>query len=148
MSAPQLPASAVDFVPHRPPMLLVARLLEADGGNGLVDAELGPDCPFLDAAGRFEPAGFVELCAQAYAAVKGYEFKRAGMPFGAGFLVGVQGFAVLGGAARGDVLRVEVRTTGTFEVFAVVQGTVTRGSETLAEGRIKLYAPSCSGGGT
>jgi len=141
----ELPAAAEGLVPHRPPMLLITRLLEAEAGNGMAEAVIGADCPFLDEEGRFESAGLVELGAQAYAAIKGLEFLRAGVPFGAGFLVGIQGMHVQGQARRGETLLIQVRTVGTFEDFAVVEAAVKRDGKLLAEGRLKVYAPGCTG---
>ena len=142
---PVLPAPAELFVPHRPPMLLVTTLLEANGGSGKVEAALGPQCLFYDANGEFEPAGFLEVCAQAFAALKGWEFLANNVAFDSGFLVGASHFHVHGTAHRGDTLLVEAHTVGTFEDFAVVSVSVHNDGRLTAEGRIKVYAPGTSG---
>lgn len=140
----RLPASAERFVPHRPPMLLISTLLEAGDGAGRAEAVLQRGCPFLDADGVFEPAGFLELCAQAYAAIKGWEFLCNDIYFQAGFLVGASNFHVHAAARQGDTLTVTAETVGTFEDFAVVSASVHVNGRLSAEGRIKVYAPGTS----
>jgi predicted hotdog family 3-hydroxylacyl-ACP dehydratase len=82
---------------------------------------------------------FLELIAQSYAAFKGYMDLLEGKPAGTGFLVGVRHMEFTGRAYAGDRLRTSIRTVTSFGGFAVVEGTVTRGDETIASGSIKLW---------
>ena len=67
---------------------------------------------------------------------------------GEGFLVGVRHLEITGRAYAGDRLLTSIRTVGTFGGFAVVEGAVTRGDETLAAGTLKLWLvdPDADGG--
>jgi 3-hydroxymyristoyl/3-hydroxydecanoyl-(acyl carrier protein) dehydratase len=56
-----------------------------------------------------------------------------------GFLVGVRHMEFTGRAHAGDHLRTSIRTVTSFGGFAVVEGTVARGDETIASGSIKLW---------
>ena len=59
--------------------------------------------------------------------------------FDKGFLVGIRKLRVSGNAFADERLLTTVKTVGTFEGFAVVEGTVTRDGETLASGTLKLW---------
>lgn len=137
-----LPAPAAALLPHEPPMVYIDRLLEADHNRGLCETSLTPGHMLLDRQGRMDRCAFIELAAQSFAAFKGWEFVRQGLPFPIGYLVGAQGFECLGDARMGDHLRIETVALGTFEGFGVVRATITRGDDILAQGKIKLYVPN------
>ncbi len=83
----------------------------------------------------------VELLAQAYAAVHGYEDQLSGAAVQEGFLVGVRGLRLEGAARAGDRLLIAIRTVASLEGFAVAEGEVRRGAEVLARGNLKLWLP-------
>ena len=137
----QLPQAAREFMPHRPPMQLVERLLVAENGNGEVETVLAADSPLTGADGRIEEAALVELIAQAYAAVQGYCDLRAGRQPGRGFLVGIRQAQMTAPARCGERLRIAVRTQARVESFAMVEGEVHCGERLLASAVIKLWLP-------
>lgn len=141
MSALSLPAPAENLLPHSFPMVYIDRLLEADGDRGLCEVQLTFDHMLVNAQGRMDRAGFIELAAQGFATLKGWGFACQGIPFSIGYLVGVQGFEFQGDACVGDVLQVETVELGVFESFSVVRAMITREGVVLAQGKIKLYAP-------
>ncbi|WP_462323815.1 ApeP family dehydratase [Desulfoplanes sp.] len=141
MTLPPLPAPADQFLPHQPPMVYIDTLIAAEGDEGVCGTTLAPGHMLLDGAGRMERAGFVELGAQTFAAHKGYEFTRRGLPFPIGYLVGIQGFECREDAREGDRLTIATTCLGTFEGFGVVQAVISRNSTVLARGKIKLYVP-------
>ena len=141
MNHPILPSSAEQFLPHCAPMVYVDTLVSAEGDDGVCETTLAPGHMLLDEEGRMERAGFVELGAQAFAAHKGYEFTCRGLPFPIGYLVGIQGFECLGDAYEGDRLTIATTCLGTFEGFGVVRAVISRNSQVLAQGKIKLYVP-------
>jgi predicted hotdog family 3-hydroxylacyl-ACP dehydratase len=71
-----------------------------------------------------------------------------GKPAMEGFLVGVRHLVVTGRAVAGDRLLTSIRTVAALGGFVVVEGTVTRGGETLASGTLKLWLvdPDADGG--
>lgn len=137
----KLPLPAQDIIPHRNAMLLVDTLVESESGKGVVLTTLKSDCIATAGDGIISPLIPIELMAQAYAAIKGWEIRNAGKNFPVGYLVGVQKFQNLAQAQSGHQLRIEVKTVGEFEGFAVVDGTVSQGETTVAQGRIKLWVP-------
>ena len=134
-----LPMPAEAFIPHRPPMRLVDRLISYDDSGGVVEASPTADCILVDADGALDEAGFVELLAQSYAVIKGYDDLLQGKEISEGYLVGVRKLSVTGRAHAGERLLIRIRTVGSFEGFAVAEGEIERGSETIASGTIKLW---------
>ena len=134
-----LPMAAERLIPHRPPMRLVDRLLSFDDAGGLTEACQREDSVLVSADGTLDPVMLVELIAQSYATVKGYDDLVNGRPVMEGFLVGIRKLRITGKAFANDRLLTTVKTVGTFEGFAVVEGAVTRNGEEIASGTLKLW---------
>ena len=134
-----LPMAAEWLIPHRTPMRLVDTLLSVHEGSGVTESVLPRTSMMADEEGRLDEVAFLELIAQSYAAFKGYMDLLEGKPAGEGFLVGVRHMEFTGRAHAGDRLLTSIRTGASFGGFAVVEGSVTRGDETVASGIIKLW---------
>jgi len=134
-----LPLPAEAFIPHRPPMRLVDTLISYGDAGGVVEANPAADCILVDAAGFLEEAALVELLAQGYAVIKGYDDTLQGRQISEGYLVGVRKLRITGWARAGDRLLIRIRTVGSFEGFAVAEGEVERDMEIIASGSIKLW---------
>ncbi|MGZ9149121.1 MAG: 3-hydroxyacyl-ACP dehydratase [Candidatus Deferrimicrobiaceae bacterium] len=120
-------------------MRLVDTLVSANDGCAVAESVLPRSAMMADGEGKIDEVAFMELIAQSYAAFKGYLDRMDGKPPGEGFLVGVRHLEITGRAYAGDRLLTSIRTVGTFGGFAVVEGAVTRGDETLASGTLKLW---------
>jgi 3-hydroxyacyl-[acyl-carrier-protein] dehydratase len=134
-----LPVPAEQLIPHRPPMQLIEALEEFEGDSGTVSAVVEADNPLLEEDGGLAEVALLELMAQSFAALQGYADSFSGQPPRQGFLVGVRRVRFLARPRLGDRLRVHVEATARLEGFAIVQGTVLRGDEHLAEGNFKLW---------
>lgn len=134
-----LPMAASLLVPHRTPMRLVDTLLSVNEGCGVTESVLPRTTLVADGEGRLDEVAFMEMIAQSFAAFKGYMDLVEGKPAGTGFLVGVRRLEVTGTAYAGERLLTSIRTVTAFGGFAVVEGSVTRGDETVASGIIKLW---------
>ena len=112
-------------LPHRPPFLLVDRVLEREPGVRVVAEKLlpgGEPCFRGRRDGRHEVPGtlLLEMLAQAGG------FLEAGTLHGAcSFLAGVREARVHAPALPGDRLRLEVAAEGAFAGLMRLQGTVT-----------------------
>ena len=140
-----LPVSAETFIPHRPPMRLVDTLISCEGTSGLVETTISADCILADSNGTLDEAALVELLAQSYAVIKGYNDALHGKEISEGYLVGVRKMQIIGRAQVGETLLIRIRTVGSFEGFAVADGEIVRAEEIIASGSIKLWI--VSGGG-
>jgi 3-hydroxyacyl-[acyl-carrier-protein] dehydratase len=138
-----LPIPAREIIPHRRPMRIVDRLMECDAGagSGRVEAVVRHDGFVLTEKGGVDPPAFFEMIAQAYAAVKGYENLRNGLPVRGGYLVGIRSGVVTGTAFPGDRLVLFVRTEKSLGDFSVAEGRVSRSGEDLARAVIKVWSP-------
>ncbi len=134
-----LPMPAAAFIPHRPPMQLVDTLISYGDGAGVVEATPVADCILVDEDGALDEAAFVELLAQGYAVIKGYDDLLQGKEISEGYLVGVRKLRITGRARAGEPLLVRIRTVGSFEGFAVAEGEIERAAEIIASGTIKLW---------
>lgn len=137
-----LPVAAGMLLPQRPPLLAVDYLTEFHSGSGgVVESTMAPDGIFVRKDGSIEPTVFVELIAQAFATVKGYEDMMEGNPVAKGFLVEVKGFEVLGAAQVGDRLSIVIKKVGETDDFALAEGTVMREKESIACGKVMVWVP-------
>lgn len=134
-----LPIAAEELIPHRLPMRLVETLVSSSEGVGIVEATVLPDSPLITSDGRLESVGLVEMLAQSFAAMKGFEDRRKGEPVRRGFLVGLRSLRLNGVARAGDSLEIRVRTTAEMDGFALAEGEVWRNAELLAVGTLKLW---------
>ena len=140
--------AAERLIPHRAPMRLVDTLVSAGDGCAVAESVLPRSAIVADGEGKIDEVAFMELIAQGYAAFKGYMDRVDGKPPGEGFLVGVRHLEITGRAYAGDRLLTSIRTVAAFGGFAVVEGAVTRGDETLASGTLRLWLvdPDADGG--
>lgn len=135
----KLPLPVEKLIPHQKPMCLVDRLLEFKDQGGTVEARVRPGQVLVDDDGCLEALAVMEMIAQAYAAVKGYDDRLAGRPVRRGFLVGIRKIKFLRKVAAGDLIHIYVDTVGSISGFAVVEGKIVRQSDIIAEGQIKLW---------
>lgn len=139
---PELPCRAELLVAQRPPMLLAGELLHRDreGNFSVVSARVPDTGVFIGRDGRARPEYFIELVAQAMAAVNGYDALAAGGSFRRDLLVGINSFSWLAYASAAVSLRVEVVKTFEFGPATVMKGQIFNlANELLAEGEIKAW---------
>jgi 3-hydroxyacyl-[acyl-carrier-protein] dehydratase len=134
-----LPMPAELLIPHRSPMRLVDALVSYADAAGVVEARPGADCVLVDDAGALDEVALVELMAQGYAVIKGYDDLVRGRAISKGFLVGMKKLRITGRAAAGHRLLVHVNTVGSFEGFAVAEARIEHEGEIVASGTIKLW---------
>lgn len=149
VSSPDLD-SALERMPHRPPMRLISRLVRVDAAASTyeAEAEVRADNPFLRPGG-LERVALAEMLAQTFAAGAGLEEDGPPRP---GYLVGLRDVRFHDDARLGDRLRIRVRLETRITPFVLLAGEVyrlasaasqeTSPAETLlAEGQIRLFLP-------
>lgn len=134
-----LPMPAETFIPHRSPMRLVETLLSYGAAAGTIEANFPSDSLLADGEGTIDQVALVELLAQGYATIKGYDDLVNGKEISKGYLVGIKKLRVPGQVKAGEPLLVHIRTIGSFEGFAVAEGDIERDGEIVASGTIKLW---------
>jgi predicted hotdog family 3-hydroxylacyl-ACP dehydratase len=136
-----LPVSADVLVPHGPPMLLISRLIEFESHSGVAEADINAENPLLDERGDLDRLAAVEMIAQSYAALKGYDDLSHGRSIKKGYLVGIRGMKFFDGSQSGNILEIHVSTVKSLGEFASAKGEVLRDGEVIAEGTIKVWTP-------
>jgi len=137
--APQLPCAAQCLVPHRPPMLLVHRLLDKQEDRAVAEAIAPEEGIFVDPIHGLAPEYFVEVIAQAMAAASGFDALEKGAPPAGGFLVGIDECRWYGPASAGETLRIELEKHFQFEAVTVMAGRVIGRGGCLATATVKVW---------
>ncbi len=136
-----LPLPVAEYIPQRAPMRMVDILLSVGERRAEVETVLDENNPFLDEGGQLEPAAYMEIIAQASAALNGFQLRnRSVKP--EGFLMGARNITIHQPACCGDRLVTSVYKAHKFEDFGIIHGRVERDGECLAEGEIKVYHKS------
>lgn len=136
-----LPIEAATLLPHRPPMILVEKLVEYCQGSGTVVAGVRSGDLFVGDNGQLEAVAMIELVAQSYAAIKGYDDLIHHRPVQKGFLVGSRTFKVKRCPHVGETMTIHITTTAELDGFSVVDGVIRVEDEVIAEGSVKLWLP-------
>ncbi len=137
-----LPCDAGPLIPHRPPMLLVSRLIEKaddsiEGSVSIIEAVVPRTGPFVD-SDRLLPEYYIEVMAQAIAASDGFPHEEGKKP-ATGLLTGIDDFSWTGNARPGDLLRITVCKTFEFGAAFIIAGSISDASGQIAEGRLKIW---------
>jgi radical SAM protein with 4Fe4S-binding SPASM domain len=135
----KLPCNALDLAPHRPPMLMIDRIVEVGERVSLCEVNVSEDVLFTDEEGNLDAASYPEIISQAIAAREGFRNLGDKTYQSEGFLVGIKNLEILGGARVGDTLRVAVYKSARYGEFGIVKGEVFRDNEIIARGEIKLW---------
>jgi predicted hotdog family 3-hydroxylacyl-ACP dehydratase len=99
------------LLPHRQPMILLTRMVEATATTAACEVDIGPDTQFCDGGIVATYVG-IEYMAQAVAAFSGFHRHHSGQPIEVGFLISVPKFKSYNQSFRlGQTLRVEVAHT-------------------------------------
>jgi predicted hotdog family 3-hydroxylacyl-ACP dehydratase len=136
-----LPMPVEALIPHEPPLRLIDRLLEVKDGYAITETFVRPENVLIDEDRSLDPVAMIELMAQSYAALKGYDDLINGRPKKKGFLVGIAEFRMIGRAIGGQRLRIRVERTGSTGGFALADGEVRHRGKMVAAGTIKIWVP-------
>ena len=130
----------VELVPHRPPMLLLDRVLAYDGEVVTCETVLRPDSPFAE-QGHVPAIVGIEYMAQAIAAGAGLRARDNGAASGRmGFLLGCRSLTIsVEHFDVGDRLMVEARRTWGENELGNFACKVQRGEDVLVEGALTVY---------
>lgn len=128
-----------ELIPHRSPMILIDRVLDAGDDFLVAEVRIRRRCPFFDAE-RGVPAWIgLEYMGQSIAALAGMRAKRAGLPILPGLLIGCRRYSSRVAAfAPASCLTIEVREIAGGHPLSTFGGTI-RDGEILAQSSISVY---------
>lgn len=137
MTAPTPPIA--DLVPHRPPMLLLDRVLAHDADSVTCEVRIAAGSPFAE-DGRIPAVVGIEYMAQCVAAFAGLSARAQGQPPRIGFLLGCRELTLaIDTFAVGDTLTVEARRSWGDSDLGHFVCRVSRDGQTVASGTLNVY---------
>lgn len=134
------------FMPHRPPMLLLDRMVACTDAEAICEKTIREDDVFVEDGG-ISALVALELFAQTAAAHFGYLGMARGSGFASGALLGTRKLEL--GVARlavGDALEVRVTQVMSMPPAAQYECALSRGGETIAKGTINVAMGPPPGG--
>jgi radical SAM protein with 4Fe4S-binding SPASM domain len=134
-----LPVNVARFIPHKPPMLLIDRILEVKERASVSEMIVRADMIFVDENGHLDDASYPEIISQAVAAQEGFRRFGGRNPLIEGFLLGIKNLVILGNSFVGDTLRISLYKKEKFGDFGILSGEVYKGDELIARGEIKVW---------
>jgi len=134
-----LPFTVEKIIPQKSPMKIIDSLVSVAEGRADVALTVDENTPFIGEDGTIDEAMYLEMMAQAIAAQNGFKQIDLSESAPEGFLLGAKNLQILGKARVGDTLKVSVHKYAQYGGFAIVKGTVLRGTTILAQGEIKVW---------
>ena len=133
-----------DILAHRPPLLLLTRIVDASAETLDAEYQLEPDAWYADAQGNMPCWIGVEVMAQGVAAYVGLEGWQHGRPFRQGVLLGTRAYVTnLATFAQGVPLHVHVvmqfRDEGGLGAFACE---LSQAGKVVASAILKVFEPA------
>ncbi|MEI6563662.1 MAG: radical SAM protein [bacterium] len=135
----KLPVEAGRMIPQQAPMRLVESLVSVGDRVAVVETSITKDNLFVNDDGTLDDIAYLELIAQAAAAMNGFRTSVRGGNEPEGYLLGARQFEVLEPARLGDTLRIRVFKATKFGDFGIIEGQVFRNETVLAKGEIKVW---------
>jgi len=128
------------LLPHRPPMLLVERILSVGEKTGLALAQIPADHLFLRKDNTLSPEVYCELIAQGFGACEAWRRVQKGLTIdGGGFLASLRDVTVLAPAYVGDELTIHTEKVEECFDTHIVFGEVFCKEKKLAQATIYIY---------
>ena len=142
-----LPAPIADLIPQQPPWRIVNRILSFGERVAELESTVQPDNPFAQADGALDGAVFVELMAQAAAAMDGFRTAHRARCTSTAVdrLPDAYTLEIAGTARVGDTLNIRLAKTTDHQGMGLIEGQILRGSELLARGTVTVRGAACSG---
>lgn len=134
-----LPVDVSGIIPHKPPMLLIDRLLEVKERSSLSEMTVRDDMIFVDENKHLDDASYPEIISQAVAAQEGFRRSGGRNNLVEGYLLGIKKLEILGNSFVGDTLRISLYKKAKFGDFGIISGEIYKAGELIARGEIKVW---------
>ncbi len=134
-----LPTDAAPYLPHRPPMLMIDTLCNVGERSGHLAARIKDDNPFLSGDGILGETAYIELIAQAVAALEGFHMSPAERAQHKGVLLAVKRFSISRASRRGEKLDIHLEKLGRFGDFGAVSGVIMNDGAHVAGGELSFF---------
>jgi len=136
---PKLPMNVADIIPQKFSMRLIDTLESIGDRKGVISAVVDKDGIFIDDQGFLDEAAYIEIIAQAIAAMGAFKELGKEASKTEGFLLGIKKLTIYKRAFAGDKLKIDIFKEGSYGDFAIIQGSISCADAILAEGEIKVW---------
>ena len=135
-----------DYVPHRPPMLMIEEIVDVTAERAICRTTIRPDCVFA-IEGQVHPSAMIEFVGQACAIWAGVTSAREGKPPRTGFIVSCREVAfTVNSFAVGDELTIVATKILGEHQLAAFDGTVTRDDQICVTIQLSVVDAELAGG--
>ena len=134
-----LPVGVDRLIPQKSPMRVIDNLIKVGERAAEFNVTISNDMLFVREDGTLDESVYLEMIAQAAAALAG--FKNLGITGNVveGFLLGAKKFEVFGKVHIGDTLVISIFKYARFGDFGIIEGKVSLGEDIIAKGEIKIW---------
>jgi 3-hydroxyacyl-[acyl-carrier-protein] dehydratase len=130
--------SIIDYLPQRPPVVMIDCLIEADEKHTVSSLEVSEQNIFCQ-NGSFSESGLVENIAQTAAAGVGYLCKQNGKPVPVGFIASIRDLKIEKLPSATSVLVTETVNVDEVMGVSIVRGTVKCGDAFIAGCEMRIF---------
>ncbi|HEX9021883.1 MAG TPA: radical SAM protein [Nitrospirota bacterium] len=134
-----LPVDAARLVPHKPPMLLIDRLIELKERESLSEMTVRKDMVFVGEDGMLDDASYPEIISQALAAMEGLRKFGSRSAGRSGLLLGIKNLEIFSSARAGDTLQISVVKIAKYGDFGIIRGEIRNNGVLVARGEVKAW---------
>ncbi|RPH50379.1 MAG: SPASM domain-containing protein [Desulfobacteraceae bacterium] len=134
-----LPAPAGRIIPQMPPMRVIDTIDKLGERSAQCSVLIKEEMPFTGKDGSVDRVAYLEMMAQAIAALNGFRNMDSSDSAPEGYLLGAKNLKINKTAFAGDRLSIMVFKYARYGGFGIVKGVVKRDGEILAEGEIKIW---------
>ncbi len=134
-----LPLPVDGIIPQKRPMRIIDTLDKLAERSASCSALINNDMPFIEEDGSVDNVAYLEMIAQSIAALNGFRNMNESGSSPEGYLLGAKNLAILGKATAGDRLTIMVFKYARYGGFGIVKGIVSKNTEVLARGEIKVW---------
>jgi predicted hotdog family 3-hydroxylacyl-ACP dehydratase len=131
----------IGYIPQKPPMVMVGKLLGIDGTKTVSSLVISDDNLFCT-KGKFFEAGLIENIAQTAAAGAGYRSLQNNQPPPPGFIGGIKNLVIHTLPSVGDELITVVSVEHEIFDATVISGMISVNGKPIAECEMKIFSTS------
>lgn len=124
---------------HKPPMLLVDKLLEESAKKAKTSFFVREECIFLDGNNILAKSALIEIAAQSFAAADIYQKTTRAKEPAKGFLVSVRDFKFTGDAHAGDEIICHVEEVNDIEQMHIIEARLFVNDTCISEGELRIF---------
>lgn len=126
------------LVPHKPPMLMIDRLITHGAERIVAEHTIRDGRPFVD-GGTLDTSALIEIVAQSIAVGDAKYARSKGNRVERGYLTGVTGLTLHRNVHVGETLTINADCLRRMDGQGLFDASVTVEDEIIAEGRFKLF---------